>query len=421
MVTSCSNHPDANLTSPTPHAPPPWFGDTATEPGRSWSPPEHSPLRACDWTELALRPRDSARDWIGLPDSPRSGAATWTHLPQPSANETAKAGAPPLRLALDGTNAPPPPWQGHEPLERDRNSPAEPVLAWAARPRRSFETRRDGPFALTEVDEPPRITGLSYVRSLSLGRLADVLLYRAQRSSRPVAVKVFHSPPSYDQAVSLAAEIDAWAALGHAQVVRLLGTGLTSDGHSYVGLAYHRQGSLERALHEGPLPPRQAVRIGLRVAETLAAAHRAGLHHLNLKPSNILLDDRGWPVLTDCGPAMRFTTDPSGALTLPWTPPEIVAATSPADGRSDLYYLAATLWHLLAGRPPFESPGGDNAPAALTERIRHGRLPALGRPDVPAALNHVLRAALDKDPARRPDGAAGFAQALRAVDHALAA
>jgi serine/threonine protein kinase len=156
-------------------------------------------------------------------------------------------------------------------------------------------------------------------------------------------------------------------------------------------------------------------------------AHRAHITHRDIKPANVLISAYGAPGLTDFGIAGRGggrdgrdgdvaeSTDDVG-VSVPWAPPEVLYGQSNGDERSDVYSLAATLWHLLVGRSPFEAPGGDNSAYALMPRIRSTPPPATGRPDVPPGLERLLALAMAKDPSRRPATALDLARALQAVE-----
>ncbi|HEX5969977.1 MAG TPA: protein kinase, partial [Intrasporangium sp.] len=146
----------------------------------------------------------------------------------------------------------------------------------------------------------------------------------------------------------------------------------------------------------------------------------------DIKPANVLISAYGAPGLTDFGIAGRGardgrdgdgaeSTDDVG-VSVPWAAPEVLYGQSNGDERSDVYSLAATLWHLLVGRSPFEAPGGDNSAYALMPRIRSTPPPPTGRPDVPPGLERLLALAMAKDPSRRPATALGLARALQAVE-----
>ena len=84
-----------------------------------------------------------------------------------------------------------------------------------------------------------------------------------------------------------------------------------------------------------------------------------------------------------------------------------------------MYSLAATVWHLLVGRSPFEQPGRDNSHYALMKRIRDLPVPDTGRPDVPASLERLLKAGMARDPGLRPASAMDFARSLQVIEQEL--
>ena len=89
---------------------------------------------------------------------------------------------------------------------------------------------------------------------------------------------------------------------------------------------------------------------------------------------------------------------------------------SNGDARSDVYSLAATLWHLLVVRSPFEQPGGDNSAHAVMPRIRAVLAPPTGRADAPVSLERLLAHAMAKYPGSRPQTALELARGLQAVE-----
>ncbi|KGM14759.1 hypothetical protein N867_16315, partial [Actinotalea fermentans ATCC 43279 = JCM 9966 = DSM 3133] len=143
-----------------------------------------------------------------------------------------------------------------------------------------------------------------------------------------------------------------------------------------------------------------------------------GILHRDIKPANVLVTDFGWPALTDFGIAATTATAAVG-MSIPWSPPELLADDPHGDARSDVYSLAATVYSLLAGRSPFELPGGPNTAADLVSRIERASLPLTGRVDVPSSLEAVLARAMDRDPARRHHSALALARALQQVEAEL--
>lgn len=170
-------------------------------------------------------------------------------------------------------------------------------------------------------------------------------------------------------------------------------------------------GSLTRWLTSGARPSQEQVRqVGLQVADTLAALHAAGLLHRDVKPANILIDGAGRFRLGDLGLAagLGAEADPPGTrwMSPAWSPPEAFRM-APATEAGDVFSLAATLYALLAGRPPRELGSPDAPLEQLAEAVRAPIAPV---PGCAGPLMDVVVAALDDNPARRPSAAALLVQ-----------
>ncbi len=268
---------------------------------------------------------------------------------------------------------------------------------------------------------PPDIPGFSYLEPLGSGGYSDVYLYEQQHPKMKVAVKVLTGEDlTESDRRQLMAEANAMAELAdHPSIVQVFSADVTADGRPYLVMKYYPNKSMSVRAQEERLGVAEVLRIGIQISDAVETAHRAGILHRDIKPANILTGQYGAIGLTDFGIAATKgaeNTDDSGGMSVPWAPPEVIFSTSPADERSDVYSLGATVWHLLVGRSPFVVPGGDNTQWALMRRIQETPPPRTGRDDVPDSLERLLQQAMAKDPARRPQSALGLARALQAVE-----
>ncbi|SHN22648.1 Serine/threonine protein kinase [Streptomyces yunnanensis] len=252
------------------------------------------------------------------------------------------------------------------------------------------------------------------------GGMSEVWLARDQRLPRDVVLKRLLAADGTAPSDVLEAEARALARFGHPHVVTLHDVlTLPAPGRLRVGrgrrtrrtwlvMEYVCGGSLE---DRPPLPPRRAARVGAQIADALAALHAQGLVHGDVKPGNLVVTPEGLAKLADFGAAHRV----GGAATLTprrpagYTPdyaaPEVVRGRP--ERASDVFSLAATLHHLVTGRPPRPGAiGADADPYVLARRAARGEVelaPGLG------VLSELLPAMLARDPADRPTAA----QALR--------
>lgn len=277
--------------------------------------------------------------------------------------------------------------------------------------------------ARREASAPPRLPGYEFLRVLGLGGFADVFLYQQELPRREVAVKVLLAGSLDDEVrTRFQSEANLMAQLSHhPSIVTIYQAAIAADGRPYLVMEYcSRPGLAERYRHER-ISVAESLRIGVRLASAIETAHRAGILHRDIKPANVLTTDFGWPALTDFGIAAT-TGHGAGAtvgMSIPWSPPELLGEHPTGDQRSDVYSLGATVYSLLAGRTPFEIPGGQNSAQQLVARIERSPLPPTGRDDVPVGLQHVLERAMAKDPDRRFTSAAAMGRALQAVESGL--
>lgn len=273
------------------------------------------------------------------------------------------------------------------------------------------------------IAPPPEIEGLTWVRALGSGGFADVHLYRQFLPARDVAVKVVRDPTESGSVDEMHREADATAAVaGHPAVIELHGAGTTADGRPYLIMEYCPVADIGEQARARPMAVDRTLDLIIRVCGGVEALHRAGLVHRDIKPSNIMLDAYGRPVLADFGVAAPIGELEPGRLdgfSVLWAPPEQQDARTHAHPTQDVWALAATTWTLLTGRSPFEDPLGDNGALAVAHRVRSGRLRGLGRPDAPAQLEGVLRAAMTLDPLERTGSALRLGEDLQGIQRIM--
>ena len=273
------------------------------------------------------------------------------------------------------------------------------------------------------IAPPPEIEGLTWVRALGSGGFADVHLYRQSLPARDVAVKVVRDPTESGSVDEMHREADATAAVaGHPAVIELHGAGTTADGRPYLIMEYCPVADIGEQARARPMAVDRTLDLIIRVCGGVEALHRAGLVHRDIKPSNIMLDAYGRPVLADFGVAAPIGELEPGRLdgfSVLWAPPEQQDARTHAHPTQDVWALAATTWTLLTGRSPFEDPLGDNGALAVAHRVRSGRLRGLGRPDAPAQLEGVLRAAMALDPLERTGSALRLGEDLQGIQRIM--
>ncbi len=270
----------------------------------------------------------------------------------------------------------------------------------------------------------PVLSGFSYLRPLGTGGFADVYLYEQDLPRRQVAVKVLPAGlQGTDVRRMFNAEADVLARLSaHPSILTVYQASVSADGRPYIVMEYCPDSLGERFRRERLAVP-EVLGVGIRIACALETAHRAGLMHRDVKPSNILITEFGSPVLSDFGIAASLTGDGAQqlfAMSVPWSAPEVTGEHTAGSVASEVWGLGATVYSLLAGRSPFEREGaGQNTAEQLKRRIGRAVYTPTGRRDVPAELEDVLAKALRRDPQHRYASAREFAEALQSVQRTL--
>lgn len=258
---------------------------------------------------------------------------------------------------------------------------------------------------------PEQIDGYRIDGVLGRGSTAVVLRAHDVELDRPLALKLLFADLDDDARARFALEARAASRLAHPNVVQVFAAG-DYDGRAYLAQELVDGLPLSSILElRGALSPEATADLGLQIAEALAAAEQAGVLHRDIKPGNILIDDDGRAKLADFGLARilaapsRLTSDGTTLGTPHYMSPE-QGAGEPLDARSDQYALGATLYHLLAGAPPFD------AEQALTILLHHREAPLPPLVDCPARLASIVEKMLAKAP---DDRFASFDEVIEAL------
>ena len=243
---------------------------------------------------------------------------------------------------------------------------------------------------------------------LGEGAMADVYRAHDPEIGRTVAIKVLK--PEFASNADIGGrflrEARAAGALSHANIATIYDVG-EADGVAYIAMELVDGRTLDRwiAAH-GRIPYEKTLRLALQLAHALAYAHRAGVVHRDVKPSNILVSEDGTTVkLLDFGVARIGEADPSaldktqvGQLvgTPRYMSPEQTLGL-PVDARSDLFSLGAVIYEMMTGKPAF--PGSELAVLAI--QIAQGKVTPIG--DVTADCPKGFRSVIDKLLAKKPE------------------
>lgn len=276
-----------------------------------------------------------------------------------------------------------------------------------------------------------RRLGNRFVVEREVGRGGAGIVYRAWDvvTERIVALKVINAEPgdAPEEEARFTREGQLLENLDHPGIVKIVGFGLLEEsGLPFVAMEWLDGEDLAARQKREPLSIPQAVELTIRVAEALQAAHAAGVIHRDIKPGNLFLcrapENEGclgpWQVkLVDFGVAaksdIRITRTGDVVGTPAYMAPEQARGDAPIDARCDIYSLGATLFELVAGRPPHVGP---TIIATLARLVTTAppRLSELRR-DTPPDVDNVVSAMLHTDPAARPASMTELLELLHAV------
>jgi eukaryotic-like serine/threonine-protein kinase len=276
-----------------------------------------------------------------------------------------------------------------------------------------------------------RLGKYTILKSLGTGSMGTVYKAEDSDTGECVAIKLIRSQVLYDaekrerflQGMLAASEIR------HPGMCPILDVGDDEDDF-FVVLPFLEGRTLEQHLERKPISWPAAVSIALSVGEVLEAIHQAGTVHRGLKSSNVWLQDNGTILVADCGVA-RFTEidRKSGVLrrcgglsqfaetlvpmaALAYMSPEQVRG-EPVDARSDIFSFGALLYEMLTGRHPFDARNTLSRMSAILEAEPPAFSAKAG--PIPARLGALVRKALAKDPAARPQTIASMLEEMRAM------
>jgi serine/threonine-protein kinase len=251
-------------------------------------------------------------------------------------------------------------------------------------------------------------------REIARGGMATVYLAEDTLLHRPVAVKVLTGDATAGERDAFLREARAVAKLSHPNIVEVYDAGIEGSLR-YIVMQFVAGGSLRDVIaREAPVEPGRAVALTVRLADALNFGHRRGIVHCDMKPGNVLLAEDGEPKIVDFGisRSLSGTGDLSDLIvgTVGYISPEQIEGGQ-VDGRADVYSLAAVLYEMLTGVPPFQ---GQNLATVATQRLVTPPVPPRERnPAVSEPLSLVVMEGLARDPNDRYPTAKAFADALR--------
>src|ERR1700758_1264815 len=254
------------------------------------------------------------------------------------------------------------------------------------------------------------------IELLGRGGMGEVWRAHDTATKRIVAIKLLPPHLAGDKTFvqRFRREAEAAAQLNNPHIIPIHYYG-EIDGRLYVDMRLIEGCDLQAVLAEGPLEPGRAVRIIEQVAKALHAAHKVGLVHRDVKPSNILLDEDDFAYLIDFGIARgadQTSLTSAGNVIGSWhyMAPERMEAHE-ADARADIYALTCVLYECLTGKPPFP---GDTLESQVVGHISTPPpRPSITGPEVPAAFDAVVTKGMAKDPDERYPTTNELARAAR--------
>ncbi len=253
-----------------------------------------------------------------------------------------------------------------------------------------------------------------------IGRGGQGIVYRARQKSldRTVALKVIGLGQWAKKAhlERFRLEAKAAASLNHPCMVPIYEIG-ERDGCCYFSMGLVEGRQLDEVIKREPMAFRRAAELIAKLARAVHYAHEHGILHRDIKPGNILLDEKGDPHLTDFGLARLVETESDVTRTAEvlgtpsyMAPEQAVGNNAAVSSATDIYGLGAVLYQLLTGHPPFA--GGTTYETIRLLLDIEPRQPRLLNPKVDRDLSTICLKCLEKDPKRRYPSALALAEDL---------
>ncbi len=265
-------------------------------------------------------------------------------------------------------------------------------------------------------------------RPIGSGGMGEV--YHAQHTllRRPTALKLLRPDKiGSDNLDRFETEVQATSQLTHPNTIAIYDYGRSPDGLLYYAMEYLDGIDLAKLVKtHGPQPIARVVRILAQTASALGEAHAMGFVHRDIKPANIILCERGglldFVKVVDFGLVVEIEPEPASASgtrppailgTAAYLAPEAVTRDEPVGAAADLYALGAVAYYLLTARPVFE---GATPHEIVTAHVARAVVPPRElRAEIPAALERLILACLEKATADRPASALALHAALLAL------
>ena len=284
--------------------------------------------------------------------------------------------------------------------------------------KRVYETVLD---ELDRRDKPWQLGNYEILEQIGCGGMGVIYRARQRHSRRIVAVKrvLSYRADSHGALQRFRREAQAVASLDHPNILPIYEVSESEDGLPFFSMKLAEKGSLAENAASLRDEPRKCVQLMVKVARAVEYAHSRGVLHRDIKPGNILLNDRGEPLVSDFGLAKLLdgNNDLTRSLTTFGTagfiaPEQANGAAADVTPAADVYSLGAVLFNVLAGRPPFV---GSN-PVSVIRQASETPAPKLRtlsrNSGIDRDLETICARCLERDPKARYQSAGDFAADL---------